>query len=97
MAWLSTAPTEWTIDGVDYVRVSVPFFRTVDNTTVPYRYQRTSTRKHKSGMTKAAADTEAATYKAANPSHEVSVNRQNDAGGYRVDVVATEVTTWTPE
>ena len=95
MAWLSTAPAEWTIDGVDYVRVSVPF--STSGGIVPYRWQRTSTRKHKSGMTKAAADAEAATYKAANPSHEVSVNRQNDAGAYRVDVVVPEMTTWTPE
>ena len=94
MAWLSTAPTEWTIDGVDYVRASVPF--AIAGVVVPYRWQRTSTRKHKAGMTKAAADTEAATYKAANPSHEVSVNRQNDAGAYRVDVVAPEMATWTP-
>ena len=95
MAWLSTAPTEWTIDGVDYVHVSVLFF--TSDGIVPYRWQRTSTRKHKSGMTKAAAETEAATYKAANPSHEVSVNRQNDAGAYRVDVVVPEIATWTPE
>ncbi len=95
MAWLSTAPSEWTIDGVDYVRVSVPFV--IDGVTVPYRWQRTSTRKHKGGMTKAAAEAEAATYKAANPAHVVSVNRQNDAGAYRVDVVVPETTTWAQE
>ena len=95
MAWLSTAPADWTIDGVDYVRVSVPF--AIDGEAVLYRFEKTSTRKHKGCMTKAAADNEAATYKAANPTHEVTVARQNDAGAYRVDVVARDVCTWEPE
>ena len=95
MAWLSTAPSEWTIDGVDYVRASVPF--SITGVTVMYRWQRTSTRKHKGGMTQACAEAEAAAYKTANPSHEISVNRENEAGAYRVDVIAPEISTWTPE
>ena len=95
MAWLSTAPAEWTIDSVEYICAEVPF-KLLDGTTM-YQWKLTSTRKHKGCMTKAAADAEAAAYKEEFPYHEVNVNRQNDAGAYRVDVVGREGSTWEPE
>ncbi len=96
MAWLSTPPTDWTIDKVDYSTAKI-LFALGGGSYVEKYITLTSTQKHKGGMTKAAADTLAASEKAANPADSVSVTRQNDAGAYRVDVHTVARGTWQTE
>jgi hypothetical protein len=90
MAWSSTA-TDWIIDS-EVVRL-VRIYTASDEKT--YKRTITTTMKHAPAMTYAAASTLATATKAASPSADVSVERQNDAGAYLVRFSATTYTAWT--
>jgi hypothetical protein len=89
MAWSSTS-TDWIIDS-EVVRL-VRIYTASDGKT--YKRTITTTMKHAPAMTYAAASELATATKAASPSADVSVERQNDADAYLVRFSDTEVGAW---
>ncbi len=95
MGWLTTAPTNWTTDSIEYIPIRAMF--STDTGWVAKIMIMTVLRKHKTGMTQAAAESEATTYKTANPTSAVAVEQFSVSGGYRVVVHDAARGTWGDE
>lgn len=97
MAWLTTAPSEWTIDNEES-SPAIAYFRVAGEggafSMVPYQQITTSVTKHKSGMNYATATAARDSYLASNPKQSATVPRGNDAGMYELKVVEVIIGAW---
>jgi hypothetical protein len=96
MGWLTTSNTDYVITESKTFPVRLSY---VDGDGVTHVYFRdvTSQSKYAGGMTKATAETAATSYKTANPSAEVGVQRETESGSYRITITEDVYPSWEEE
>ncbi|MCK9571522.1 hypothetical protein M0R72_21410 [Candidatus Pacearchaeota archaeon] len=92
----------WLAENIDYTLESsktFPIRATVWNGTesVSQFVVETATSEHADGMTEAGALAQAAAYLVLHPTADVSVERQNEAGAYRVVINSETRSVWEVE
>ena len=92
MGWLTTSNADYIVTS----NKSFPFSTYLADGSVMY-FDKVVTSKWAGGMTYSTAATAKADYLTAHPRADVNVERQNDAGAYRIVINEETITEWVAE